>query len=527
MRLRPGTTLAFLCLSAALSFAWYAAWSAKGGSDLNSYQSQVFELHQRLLFAEKENKERSNELNSVLKAIRQVIEEQNNTSTNVQPSTAFTEWKMLHFRNRLPVHLTNIQYYLPHLQEHEDGIQPNIVIGQGRNGVSLVIGIPTVRRVKETYLMNTLSSLFYEMSKEEKENLVIVIFVAEVDSEYVGSIAESIRSTWRSKQILDYTFLMLYAQPKGTFYLQLEDDIIAKPSYSEEIKNFITKQESKDWIFLEFSQLGFIGKLFKSRDIPLIVEFFLMFYQDKPIDWLLDHLLWVKACHPDKSGDHCEKQKSYLRIRYKPSLFQHVGIHSSLPGKIQNLKDKDFEKSSLFKAHPNPPAQVATSLKIYRGFSLEKAYEGVDCFWALAPVAGDYILFQFYQPLKIESYLFKSGNMDHPGDQLLNTTVEILLDDERNLRRMEGKSQIFKNMTQDGFLRIGAFEKGIATGIINPLFGRINAVRLYIHSGSPMWVLLNEVNIYKAIVKKISEVCKNMKIFQAEWKQGHLVVATT
>lgn len=46
----------------------------------------------------------------------------------------------------------------------------------------------------------------------------------------------------------------------------------------------------------------FSGKLFKSRDIPLIVEFFLMFYQDKPVDWLLDHLLWVKACHPEKSG---------------------------------------------------------------------------------------------------------------------------------------------------------------------------------------------------------------------------------
>ncbi|XP_066488563.1 alpha-1,3-mannosyl-glycoprotein 4-beta-N-acetylglucosaminyltransferase-like protein MGAT4D [Tiliqua scincoides] len=528
MRLRQGATLTLLCLSAALSFAWYAAWSAKGGHDLNLFQSQVFELHQRLLYAEKENKERSHELKNVLKAIRQVIDERNSTSTNIPPSTDFAKWKMLHFRNRLPIHLTNIHYYLPHLQEHEDGIQPNVVIGQGRTGVSLVIGIPTVRREKENYLMNTLNSLFYDVSEEQKENLVVVIFVAEVDSEYVNGIAERIRTSftneivsgtlevisppssyypelsnlketlgdsadrvkWRSKQILDYTFLMLYAQPKGTFYLQLEDDIIAKPSYTEDIKNFVTKQESKDWMILEFSQLGFIGKLFKTRDIPLIVEFFLMFYQDKPIDWLLDHLLWVKVCHPEKNANHCDKQKAFLRIRYKPSLFQHVGLHSSLAGKIQQLKDKDFEKNSLFIAHANPPAEVSTSLKVYQDFTLEKAYKGVECFWAIAPMAGDYILFRFWQPLKIASYLFKSGNMAHPGDQLFNTSVEILLHDVSI-----STPTILKNITEDGYLQIGAFVKGVATGNINPVFGRIEAVRLSIHSSSPMWVLLNEIFI--------------------------------
>lgn len=43
------------------------------------------------------------------------------------------------------------------------------------------------------------------------------------------------------------------------------------------------------------------GKLFKTEDLPLIVEFFVMFYKDKPIDWLLDHLFWVKVCNPEKN----------------------------------------------------------------------------------------------------------------------------------------------------------------------------------------------------------------------------------
>lgn len=39
------------------------------------------------------------------------------------------------------------------------------------------------------------------------------------------------RVKWRSKQNLDNIFLMAYAQSKGTFYLMLEDDIIAKKNY--------------------------------------------------------------------------------------------------------------------------------------------------------------------------------------------------------------------------------------------------------------------------------------------------------
>lgn len=42
--------------------------------------------------------------------------------------------------------------------------------------------------------------------------------------------------------------------------------------------------------------------MFKSLDLSLIVEFILMFYRDKPIDWLLDHILWVKVCNPEKDA---------------------------------------------------------------------------------------------------------------------------------------------------------------------------------------------------------------------------------
>ncbi|MGH0138343.1 UNVERIFIED_CONTAM: hypothetical protein FKN15_013093 [Acipenser sinensis] len=182
------------------------------------------------------------------------------------------------------------------------------------------------------------------------------------------------KAQWRTKQNLDYSFLMMYALNKGTYYVQLEDDIVAKPNYFITMKNFALQLSSEDWMILEFSQLGFIGKMFQAPDLNLIVEFIFMFYKEKPIDWLLDHILWVKACSPEKDAKHCERQKSNLRVRFRPSLFQHVGLHSSLAGKIQKLT----------------------------GHTLEKTYLGEDFFWAITPTAGDYILFKFDRPVNIE-----------------------------------------------------------------------------------------------------------------------------
>ena len=41
---------------------------------------------------------------------------------------------------------------------------------------------------------------------------------------------------------------------------QLEDDIVASPSFASTIKTFALQQERNTWLMLEFSALGFIGK---------------------------------------------------------------------------------------------------------------------------------------------------------------------------------------------------------------------------------------------------------------------------
>ena len=42
-----------------------------------------------------------------------------------------------------------------------------------------------------------------------------------------------------------------------------------------------------------------LGKMFKSTDLPFLVEFLLMFHHWKPVDWLLDYLLRTKVCNPE------------------------------------------------------------------------------------------------------------------------------------------------------------------------------------------------------------------------------------
>ncbi|XP_024116134.1 alpha-1,3-mannosyl-glycoprotein 4-beta-N-acetylglucosaminyltransferase A isoform X2 [Oryzias melastigma] len=529
MRIYPLRIGIFLACACFLSVSWIKSI----GSYEDSRMPDLHLLYNRLSVAEELGVQVRNDLSIILehlvnksKAANASFSYVNATETVPQGETL----KQLKIQlNHQTFYLPNIYQYLPHLREHADSLVPNVLLGQGRRGVSLVLGIPTVKREKQSYLVNTLSSLLFSLTASEKEDLLIIVFVAETDSDYVKSVAKSIndnfskevesglvevvspsqhyypdfntiketfgdskdRVKWRAKQNLDFSFLMLYAQDKGVYYVQLEDDVVAKDGYYSDMKTYTTREASKDWLFLEFSQLGFIGKLFRTRDLPMIAEFFLMFHRDKPVDWLLDHILWVKACHPEKDKKDCETRKALLKQRFKPSLFQHVGLHSSLPGKIQNLKDKDFMKQSLFKAHLNPPAELTSSLKHYKQHSLNRLYEGQDFLWALTPIKGDFICFNFTKPIHVSGYLFRSGNIETSTDKFYNTTVEVQPANGLTKQRMASK---YKN-SDNGFFTIGAFINGVAEGEIDEELQPVSALRLVFQSDSDLWAVLSEVHI--------------------------------
>ncbi|XP_062379998.1 alpha-1,3-mannosyl-glycoprotein 4-beta-N-acetylglucosaminyltransferase B-like [Sardina pilchardus] len=521
MRLNHGTLLIVFCIGSLFVISWHSAQR-----DHTSRQVDFAGLFERLEQAEHQAAELTTELTSVLSRLH-------NATTNTNSSHAKDEELKDVNVSSCVASQANTLFYLPHLQGQQDGLVANVFLGKARSGVSLVLGIPTVRRQKQSYLVNTVASLLYDLSPQQKSDMVIIIFVAESDQQFVRSVADEIqenfpedvhsglvevvsppssfypdfsvlkstfgdsidRVKWRTKQNLDFSFLMMYAQPKGTFYVQLEDDLVAKLGYSDAMKTFATGLVSEQWLYLEFSQLGFIGKLFRASDLPMIVEFFLMFHKDKPIDWLLDHILWVKVCNPEKSTADCNKQKDKMKRRHKPSLFQHVGLHSSLPGKIQKLKDKDFGKQPLFVPHVNPAAELSGSLKHYQSHTLRRAYQGQDFFWGLTPVAGDYILIRFHQPQRVQGYLFRSGNIETNGDRFSNTTVEVQLRNSSVVERVQNQELPQYQPSTDGFVVVGSFVKGVAQGTLDAAVREVTAMRLMVHTDSDVWVLLSEIFI--------------------------------
>lgn len=530
MRLRNGTVAtAIILFTSFLSLSWYTAWQ-NGREKLVAYQREFHALRERLRVAEQRTLQRSSELSSILEQFRRAIAQSNGSKDALSSFSDETQKLLTELASKKPLQVPNIYHHLPHLLNNEGSLHPAVQVGLGRTGVSMVMGIPTVRRKVKSYLAETLHSLIDKLSAEEKLDCLIIVFVGETDTDYVHSVVAGLerefstelgsgllevisppasyypdlstlretfgdskeRVKWRTKQNLDYSFLMMYAGSRGVYYVQLEDDIVAKPNYFATMKNFALQLSSEDWMILEFSQLGFIGKMFQAPDLNLIVEFILMFYREKPIDWLLDHILWVKVCNPEKDAKHCERQKSGLRVRFRPSLFQHVGLHSSLAGKIQKLTDKDFLKPLLHKIHVNPPAEVSTSLKVYQGHTLEKTYLGEDFFWAITPTAGDYVLLRFDRPVSIDRFLFRSGNQEHPGDRIENTTVEILPFSETGMQTKESKKY---KRTEDRFYRIGQFEKGVAEGIVDPVFNPVVALRLSVLKDSAVWAILSEIHI--------------------------------
>lgn len=103
---------------------------------------------------------------------------------------------------------------------------------------------------------------------------------------------------------------------------------------------------------------------------------------------------------------HCKQEKAKLWIHYKPSLFQHIGTTSSLKGKVQKLKDKQFGKIPAFYPHNNPVATVKTAIAPYKGHTLQRAYAGESFFWGLLPEPGDFIEFIFEKSYNLRKYDF-------------------------------------------------------------------------------------------------------------------------
>jgi len=437
--------------------------------------------------------------------------------------------------------LPSIVDVLPHLGHSASDLQPAYKLSQGRGHVSITLGIPTVKRHSQSYLEQTLKSIFDNMTPEEADDTLVVLMVAEpYDKEHVKKVAEQVgasfskelasgvleviappaefypdlnnlrqtlgdpayRVQWRSKQNLDFAYLMMYCKQRSTFYVQLEDDLLTKPKFVKAMKDTALEYTAskQDWFMIDFCQLGFIGKLFKASSLPILVQFFLSFYNVKPVDWLLYDVINVMACAPSITGPKCKEERDKMHIKYKPSLFQHIGTHSSLRGKVQSLKDKQFGKVSLFTPHKNPPAAIETNIRHYKRFSISRAYRGEGFYWGLVPQANDFITITLTPPVALSAIKFVSGNVEHPHDKFIATDIEAIFDHPENLGNVPASSD-------GGFVRVASFgDNGVAEASnLDSSLGKAHAVRLKIRAtSSENWVILSEIMLAVAVPQKVA-----------------------
>ncbi|CAH2035578.1 unnamed protein product, partial [Iphiclides podalirius] len=408
---------------------------------------------------------------------------------------------------------------MPHLMNSPFSLRPAYHLKSKRAFVDVVIGIPTVRRDKESYLLITLTHLIGGMSDADLAATLIVVFVGETNLEYVVHTARQIEITfpkhlesglievlapspsyypdfstleqtlgdsvkrvkWRTKQNLDAIYLMSYAQTKGTFYLMLEDDVIAKKNYMQYIKQFAsaTTVSTPQWFFLEFCHVGGIGKMFRSSDLVHFITYVQLFYKNMPIDWLLESYLADRVCTIDKTSKACGKSKSHIRPKYKTSLFQHIGLYSSLKGKIQKVRDSRFGAAPTYFPHVNPPVGVfRTDIVEQADHTLKRAYEGQTYFWGVKPKKGDMVEFWFEKPTAIKSFTFRSGNAEHSSDKFYDAVVEAL------------------PSGADNFSAVGEFDEfGLADGELPAGWAPLTAIRVRVNSDSFYWVILSEIEL--------------------------------
>ena len=229
----------------------------------------------------------------------------------------------------------------------------------------LSIGVPSISRRTNSsrafYLNSTLTSLLTYLHPEDVNDVIIVVYLADFEERSRAKIRQYLQTNfqsfinsgrlrviearasfypplsglprtfgdssdrvfWRSKQVMDYVFLMRYCENLSRYYLQLEDDVFTEPNYTRVIRQFIQSRQAR-WSWLEFCSSGFIAKLFRTEDLDLFARFFSLYYNDMPCDVLLWNSPPVKYKQPG------------LQILYRPDIFHHIGKQSSRLTYIKN-----------------------------------------------------------------------------------------------------------------------------------------------------------------------------------------------
>ncbi|XP_056455293.1 alpha-1,3-mannosyl-glycoprotein 4-beta-N-acetylglucosaminyltransferase C-like [Gadus chalcogrammus] len=379
----------------------------------------------------------------------------------------------------------------------------------------LTIGLSSVKRRKGNYLIETIKSIFDQSSYEELQQMVVVVHLADFDLAWCDHLVQEIsrrfahhilagrllviqapeeyyppldglkrnfndpddRVRFRSKQNVDYAFLLNFCTELSDFYMMLEDDVRCSRNFLTSLKKVISSREGSYWVMLEFSKLGYIGKLYRSGDLPRLARFLLLFYQEMPCDWLLLHFRGLLA------------QKDV--IRFRPSLFQHMGYYSSYNGAENKLQDDDFEEDSA-DVPDNPPARLHTNIHVFESYDVGRAYSSVaeEYFWGKPPFTGDFLVVIFNKSARISRIRVVTGSDDRQSDVLHRGALEV----GRRLTESRQGQQC------TSYITLGEFKDGrIEVHNVHHKIGfEVQCVRIVVTASQEDWLIVRTVSVWTA-----------------------------
>ncbi|KAK5972545.1 hypothetical protein GCK32_014356 [Trichostrongylus colubriformis] len=301
----------------------------------------------------------------------------------------------------------------------------------------LLLFFPDLRDIP----LEDLDPVYLTSPVHERRKLIVGIPVAERKTDYLIA-----------------TLTSLFQNLKDIYRWTRQSSILERLSekmktFSRVIFNYLSFEARNPWFVMEFSWMGFIGKLFRCSDLKYMTHAIALYYQFKPVDWILMDALKSRYCSLDDTDKNCVKAVRCHQISSGTSQFQHNGKISSLAGKIQGIHDSTFGKGrseaslyivTLLKAvavtwpsrepgkktilnfysksndHQclrvldngrrwNPPAIITTSMPTYQKHNAQVGYTGNVAIWFTNVTEGGYLSIMFNKTNIVTGVMFLSG----------------------------------------------------------------------------------------------------------------------
>ncbi|XP_005375287.1 PREDICTED: alpha-1,3-mannosyl-glycoprotein 4-beta-N-acetylglucosaminyltransferase-like protein MGAT4E isoform X2 [Chinchilla lanigera] len=313
---------------------------------------------------------------------------------------------------------------------------------QKRRKTWLTVGISAVSGKDPNSLVYTLATLYNASSKAELKRLTVLVHLADSDFAWLKDIIAQISSLFSaqllaeqlllirappdayptvdgnhspeahegegySKQNVDHAFLMSFATNLSDYFLLIGDDVFCAPNFVTHIYSKVTALKPRPWALLEFSNARITGKLFHSRDLPVLAHFLLLFHREKPLDRLILHFRTLLVQENP--------------ILYTPFLFYHRLSHPSFD---------DEEDTVVQKMNPygpsNLPASVFTDMIVsdahfpWEAYTLDESF-----FWTNNTRIGNHLTVLLNNPTRLSRVQVMTGSLVEGKYALRKGQVEL------------------------------------------------------------------------------------------------------